>query len=311
MEIKGGIEMLWTEKYRPKTIKEIKGQEHFVMDARSWIEEKDVPNLLLYGNPGTGKTGAGMVIAREVLGENFNDNFIEVNASDDRRLETVRTTIKNYAQSGTIGDVPFRMMLLDEMDGMTTDAQNALKRIMERYASNIRFIITCNDRNKIIFALQSRCANYHFKPLSNEVMLDVLQSILKREEITRFTADEMKPFIYSLHGDLRRGITELQAAKASNSPLSKQLEIGLTEYNELLILITNKNANALSKVHDFLYDGKSVRDICIGLHDAVINAENLDSATKFKFLRTLGESEWRSNTMTPKVLVSWMMGQLL
>ncbi len=303
--------MLWTEKYRPKTIKELKGQEHFVMDARSWIEEKDVPNLLLYGNPGTGKTGAGMVIAREVLGDNFNDNFIEVNASDDRRLETVRTTIKNYAQSGTIGDVPFRMMLLDEMDGMTTDAQNALKRIMERYSSNIRFIITCNDRNKIIFALQSRCANYHFKPLSNEVMLDVLQSILKREEITRFTADEMKPFIYSLHGDLRRGITELQAAKASNSPLSKQLEIGLTEYNELLILITNKNANALSKVHDFLYDGKSVRDICIGLHDAVINAENLDSTTKFKFLRTLGESEWRSNTMTPKVLVSWMMGQLL
>ena len=142
-------------------------------------------------------------------------------------------------------------------------------------------------------------------------MQDVLSSILHREGITRFTAEEMKPFIYSLHGDLRRGITELQAAKASNSPLQKQLEIGLTEYNELLILITNKNANALSKVHDFLYDGKTVRDICIGLHDAVINADNLDSATKFKFLRTLGESEWRSNTMTPKVLVSWMMGQLL
>ena len=270
-----------------------------------------MPNLLLFGNPGNGKTGAGLVIGKEILGDSFNDNFVEVNASDDRRLENVRTTIKNIAQSGTIGDAPFRIVLLDEMDGMTNDAQNALKRIMERDASNVRFIITCNDRNKIIFALQSRCANYHFKPLSNEAMLEVLNSILKHEEITHFSQDELGSFIYSMNGDMRRAITELQAAKATNSTLSKQIAIGLTDYNKLLISITNKNHNSLDSIHNLLHDGKTIREICVGLHDAVINSEGLDNNLKFKMLRTLGESEWRSNTMTPKLLASWLIGQLL
>ena len=157
--------MLWTEKYRPTKLRDIIGQEHFVMDAETWLDEGEMPNLLFYGNAGLGKTGAAVALSKSILGDKFSDNFYEVNASDDRKLETVRTTIKQIAQSSTIGDVPFRICLLDEMEGMTTDAQNALKRIMERYAGNIRFIITCNDRNKIIFPLQSRCANYHFKPL--------------------------------------------------------------------------------------------------------------------------------------------------
>ena len=87
--------MLWTEKYRPNKLTEIIGQEHFVLDATGWIEERNMPNVLLYGNPGNGKTGAGLVIGKEILGESFEDNFVEVNASDDRRLEVVRTTIKN------------------------------------------------------------------------------------------------------------------------------------------------------------------------------------------------------------------------
>lgn len=301
--------MLWTEKYRPNKLNQIIGQEHFTLDAKAWIEERNMPNILLYGNPGNGKTGAGLVIGREILGESFKDNFIEVNASDDRRLENVRTTIKNVAQSGTIGDAPFRIMLLDEMDGMTTDAQNALKRIMERYASNIRFIITCNDRNKIIFALQSRCANYHFKPLSNESVLEVLQSILKEEEINRFSQDELDSFIYAMNGDMRRAITELQAAKASNSSLKTQIDTGLDEYRELIMKITNNNNTSLTAIHNLLHNGYSIREICVGLHDAVILSD-LDSNLKFKFLRTIGESEWRSTTMTPKVLASWLIGQL-
>ena len=301
--------MLWTEKYRPKKLNEVIGQEHFVSDARGWVEENNMPNILLYGNPGNGKTGAGLVIGREILGDSFEDNFVEVNASDDRRLENVRTTIKNIAQSGTIGDAPFRIVLLDEMDGMTTDAQNALKRIMERYASNIRFIITCNDRNKIIFALQSRCANYHFKPLSNEAVLEVLTSILKAEEITRFSQDELDSFIYAMNGDMRRAITELQAAKASNSTLKTQIDAGLNEYKKLLMKIVNKDNFALSTIHDFLHNGFTIREICIGLHDAVIQTE-LESNVKFKILRTIGESEWRSTTMTPKVLASWLVSQL-
>jgi len=302
--------MLWTEKYRPSKISEVIGQEHFTMDASTWVEEKNMPNVLLYGNPGNGKTAAGIALGKSILKEAFDDNFVEVNASDDRRLETVRTTIKTIAQSGTIGDVPFRIMLLDEMDGMTSDAQNALKRIMERYSSNIRFIITCNDRNKIIFALQSRCANYHFKPLTNEVILEVIQKILQAEGVERFSQDELVTFISSASLDLRRVITEVQAAKSSNTSLKKQIEIGLEDFSKGLdILINNKNS-AIAYFHKMLVDGRSVKEICIGMHDAVINSEGLDAKIKFKFLRTIGETEWRSTTMTPKVLLSWMVGQL-
>ena len=304
--------MLWTEKYRPKTLRDIKGQEAFVMDAEVWVEERNMPNVLLYGNAGTGKTGAGLALARSILGEGAKDNFVEVNASDDRRLEVIRTTIKTVAQSGTIGNVPFSICLLDEMDGMTKDAQNALKRIMERYSSNIRFIITCNDKSKIIHPLQSRCANYHFKPLSNEVILDVIKEILQNEKVEVFSDEDLTRLIYSLDGDMRRAITEIQAAKSSGYSLSKQIESSLQEYNKILMLILDKKPNeSLNQLHNLIYEGRNVKEICLGLHNAVINSEGLDNLLKFKLLRTIGESEWRSTTMTPKVLLSWMVGQLI
>jgi len=303
--------MLWTEKYRPALLSGIKGQEHFVMDAENWVEIQNMPNVLFYGQSGSGKTAAGLALAKSMLGENALDNFFEINASDDRRLETVRTRIKEIAQSGGIGDIPFRIILLDEMDGMTTDAQNALKRIMERYSNNVRFIVTCNDRTKIIFALQSRCANYHFKPLSPSIIYDVLQDILSKENVSgKYGDEEMHGFISAYGGDLRRAITELQAAIASNKPLSVQVQSGLQEYENIVNEIINKNTNILSDLHNLLYDGKTVKDICVGLHDVIINA-TMDNNTKYKFLRVIGESEYRSTTMTPRVLLSWMVGQLI
>ena len=119
--------MLWTEKYRPKNIHELIGQEIFKLDAENWIEIKDMPNTLLYGQAGVGKTAAAGILANEMLKSEMDSNYFEINASDDRRLEVVRTTIKDIAQQKAIGDVPFKIILLDEMDGMTNDAQNALK----------------------------------------------------------------------------------------------------------------------------------------------------------------------------------------
>tara|TARA_Y100000114_G_scaffold72806_1_gene66695 strand:+ start:507 stop:1418 length:912 start_codon:yes stop_codon:yes gene_type:complete len=303
--------MLWTEKYRPSKLTEIRGQTNFTTDAYNWIEENNMPNLLIYGQYGTGKTAASIVLAKSILKDDFKNNYIEINASDDRKLETVRTTIKNVAQSMTLGDAPFRIIHLDEMDGMTSDAQNALKRIMERYADNVRFIITCNDRNKIIFALQSRCANYNFKPVSNESMLEVVKDILSKERVTTFQEEDLKEFIYSMNGDLRRAITELQAAKSSKTTLKKQVESGLEEYQKILIKITDKNSNTIIDMHNLIYEGRSMKEICNGLHDVVLGSTGLDTAQKFKLLRVIGEAEWRSSTMTPKILASWMVGQLL
>ena len=179
--------MLWTEKYRPKRIADVVGQYNFTIDAEGWMQNKEqMPNLLLYGVAGVGKTAAGIALANDILQEDVDNNFFEINASDDRRLETVRNQIKDIASTKRIGDAPFKIILLDEMDGMTKDAQNALKRIMERYADNCRFIITCNDRHRIIHPLQSRCANYGFHRLKPQTMHILMTKILENEEVTLF-----------------------------------------------------------------------------------------------------------------------------
>ena len=301
--------MLWTEKYRPKELQDIMGQNNFIEDAKHWKE--GMPNLLLYGPAGVDKTAAAGVLANMILGETKGFNFHEINASDDRRLDVVRTTIKDIATTMKEGNVPHKIILLDEMDGMTSDAQNALKRIMERYSGNVRFIITCNHRSKIIYPLQSRCANYQFKRLTNDQIKWVLERIMKLEGITDFESEQFDAFIGSVQGDMRRAITELQASVSSNTPLSIQIERMQEPYNELLDSILNKQYElALSKLHEMIYLSVDIKNVCESLHDVVIKRE-LDSGMKFKLLRVIGEAEWRSSNMTPKVLASWMIGQMI
>ena len=302
--------MLWTEKYRPKNIHELIGQEIFKLDAENWIEIKDMPNTLLYGQAGVGKTAAAGILSNEMLESEMDSNYFEINASDDRRLEVVRTTIKDIAQQKAIGDVPFKIILLDEMDGMTTDAQNALKRVMERYASNVRFIITANDRSKIIYPLQSRCANYFFTKLDSTTISTLLKTILSREDISHPSDVDLGQFISHYNGDVRRTITELQAALASGLSLRKQSEKSLEKYDKILGLLSEGNHNkALEELHNALYSGKTVKDICNGLHEVIVKSE-IEDNLKFKYLRAVGESEWRGNSMTPRVLVSWLVSQM-
>ena len=304
--------MLWTEKYRPKRIADVVGQYNFTIDAEGWMQNKEnMPNLLLYGVAGVGKTAAGIALANDILQEDVDNNFFEINASDDRRLETVRNQIKDIASTKRIGDVPFKIILLDEMDGMTKDAQNALKRIMERYADNCRFIITCNDRHRIIHPLQSRCANYGFQRLKPQTMHILMTKILENEEITHIDSDELEIFIDSLHGDMRRGLTELQAAIYGKSSLLNQIDKNLEPYTEIMQMIDdNKYEDSLGKVHDLLYNSVDMDTICVNLHDVIIKTD-MQSAKKFKMLRVVGEAQWRSSNMTPKLLASWMIGQLM
>ena len=312
--------MLWTEKYRPTKLSELRGQSNFVVDAEHWIESKEMPNVLLYGIAGTGKTTAALILAKNLLGEDVEGNFFEVNASDDRKLETIRTVIKEISTTKALGNAPYKIILLDEMDGMTKDAQNALKRTMERYHSNCRFIITCNDRYKIIHPLISRCANYRFNRLSkedirltlNKVIQDEQQRTMHTSENTNgFTDDEMELFIDGLHGDLRRGITEIQAAISSGQGLAKQTRMLHEPYEEILQLVNqNNHENALKEVHKLLYQSVDMKEICVHLHDVIINCD-LESPKKFKLLRVVGEAEWRSSNMTPKVLASWLIGQMV
>ena len=301
--------MLWTEKYRPETIKEVMGNELFVEDAKSWIENNDIPNLLFYGPAGTGKTSAGIALAKDILKDDFSTNFLELNASDDRKLETVRTKIKEFAATGKMGNVPFKIVLLDEMEGMILDAQNALKRVMERYHSNVRFIITCNDRNKIIYPIQSRCASYHFKLVHPEIIEFTLERILMNEGVKIDSKTELSRFALSHHGDLRKAIGELQAITAGGKPLNTHKSERDSTHKVLLELMISRNNKALTEMHNMLFSGHSVKDICHGLHDVLLK-EEYDNELKYKFLRIIGETEYRSNTMTPRIVASWMIAQI-
>ena len=303
--------MLWTEKYRPKVLNEIIGQDGFVKDAVAWGRTAGMPNLILYGVAGVGKTAAAHVLANNVLYPHKESNFFEINASDDRKLEVVRTTIKDIAMSMKIGDVPHKIILLDEMDGMTPDAQNALKRVMERYSHNCRFIITCNHRHKIIPPLQSRCANYHFTALSDSDVKLILTRVLEMERENLPDSEDFDTFISGLQGDIRRGLTELQASINSDTPLKILIDRTQKPYKEIMQNVLNKDYNkALNKMHNLVYLSVDMKTICQNLHETVIDME-LETNHKFKFLRVIGEAEWRRNNMTPKILSSWMIGQMI
>jgi replication factor C small subunit len=299
--------MNWTEKYRPQRVSDIRGQTKFVSDANSWIERGDMPNVLIYGNPGNGKTTAGHCLANEFLGDGKSVNFIEINASQDRKLDTIRNTISNFAN--TKGTTPFKICMLDEIDGMTRDSQRALKRVMER-ATNVRFIITCNEHSDVDYAIRSRCANYWFEPLPYEDMYKMLWYI-SIEENFKVNDDDLLEYCKAINGDMRRGINELQACAFSGTDIIEKSREFLNNYTKIMQHITKKEVfEANDLLMKEVLSGRSVKEICNNLHHCVLDME-IDRSIMFKCLSHIGEMEWRSKSMTPKIIVSWFSAQFI
>jgi replication factor C small subunit len=158
-----------------------------------------------------GKTACAICVARELFGEDWMNNFTELNASDERGIDVVRTKIKNFARTSPLGEAEFKIIFLDEADALTSDAQSALRRTMEKYTSSCRFIMSCNYSSKIIEPIQSRCAVYRFKPISSAAVDERIKHIAKIEGIT-LTDDGLEAIRYVAAGDMRRAINALQAA---------------------------------------------------------------------------------------------------
>ncbi|MCR4368512.1 MAG: AAA family ATPase, partial [archaeon] len=161
------IELPWIEKYRPHTLAEVVGQKDITKRLESYVKQRTLPNLLFSGPAGVGKTSSSVAIAKEFFGPSFSQNFLELNASDERGIDVVRETIKNFARTLAF-DYGFKIIFLDESDALTTDAQQALRRTMEKYSRTCRFILSCNYSSRLIEPIQSRCVVFRFKPLSSK-----------------------------------------------------------------------------------------------------------------------------------------------
>ncbi|MEM4523778.1 MAG: replication factor C small subunit, partial [Archaeoglobaceae archaeon] len=203
---------IWVEKYRPKTLDEVVGQDAIIKRLKSYVEKKNIPHMLFSGPPGTGKTATAIALTRDLFGEVWRDNFIEMNASDERGIDVVRHKIKEFARTAPIS-APFKIIFLDEADALTADAQAALRRTMEMFSKSCRFILSCNYVSRIIEPIQSRCALFRFKPVPKEAMKKRLLEICEKENV-RITEDGIEAILYIAGGDFRKAINVLQAAAA-------------------------------------------------------------------------------------------------
>jgi replication factor C subunit 2/4 len=286
--------MQWVEKYRPNSLDQITTQYNIIESLKNGIKTKNIPHLVFYGSPGCGKTSTILALAKELFGQkNYTKRIIELNASDERGINVVRDKIKMYAKQAVKNDnnvSPWKIIILDEADTMTTDSQFALRRIIEEYSKVTRFCFICNYHNKIIDPIISRCSIFCFKPILD---LDIYNKLKYISEKENFKCKDilLNKIIKIVRGDLRKAINLLQ--KCYNLHNEKDINDMLDEvsgiikqvqFDELIENINNKNFYAINKnIENIILNGYSLVNQIILFHDYIINA-NLTNEQKSQII---------------------------
>jgi len=290
---------IWTEKYRPKDFSDVKGQKGVVSRTKAFVKQKNMPHLLFSGPAGVGKTTLALVIAKQLFGDVWRTNLLELNASDERGIDVIRNKVKDFARTKAVGNVPFKIIYLDECDALTKEAQQALRRTMENFTNTCRFILSCNYSSKIIDPIQSRCAIFRFRNLSKEDTFSMVEFIAKNESLHIDQKAKEAIFLIS-EGDLRRAENLLQSAAALSNKITEDVVYSLAsiarpkEIKEVLILAAEgKFIEAKNKIlNTMLSYGLSGLDIIKQIQKEVWSLD-IEPEKKLEMVKECGKIEFR------------------
>ncbi len=292
---------IWIEKYRPQTLEEVVGHDAITERLRNYIKQQDLPHLLFAGPAGTGKTTSAIAIAKEVYGDDWQENFLELNASDQRGIDVVRDRIKSFARA-SFGGYDHRIIFLDEADALTSDAQSALRRTMEQFSDNTRFILSCNYSSQIIDPIQSRCAVFRFSPLGDEAIEAQIEVIAEAEGI-ELTEDGMDALVYAADGDMRKAINGLQAAAVMGEVVDEEAVYTITstarpeEIHEMVTKALDGDFTASRAQLDSLLKDVGIAggDIIDQMHRSVWEFD-LTERQAVQLMERIGEADYRITT---------------
>jgi len=307
---------IWTEKYRPKNLSEVVNQVHVVERLKSWVKDGSIPHLIFAGPAGTGKTCCAIAVAKELFGEHWKENFQETNASDARGIDVVRGRIKDFARIKPIGS-DFKIIFLDESDSLTPEAQQALRRTIERFSDTCRFILSCNYSNKLIEPIQSRAAVFRFKRLGKEHVAEYLKRVSGAEKL-KVSEDSFDAINNISEGDMRRAVNLLQAAAAMGKVTKETVyevaaQIRPQEIVKMLELAVNGDFKEARKLlHTMIIDhGLAGEDIIKGIHRELFNLD-IPEERKVSLVEKVGETEFRINQGgTPEIQLEALLSQFL
>jgi replication factor C small subunit len=290
---------MWAEKYRPKTLNDIVDQREIVERLKSFVKSQNVPHCIFAGPPGTGKTTAALCLARDLYGDVYREHIMELNASDERGINVVRETVKTFARVKSIGEIPFKIMILDEADNMTSDAQQALRRTMERYTETCRFIMCANYSGRIIEPIQSRCAPFRFTYLPREEHDCYLKNIATKEKV-KLSVEGLDAIFEVCGGDLRKATNTLQSAASLGKPIDAKVVYSITGrvspadvQRMIKVALDGDFLEARKQLRDMIQKyGVAGSDITRQIHTEIFRAE-IPEKWMIKLADIVGEVDYR------------------